>query len=231
MTIYDDPFDAADNAQLQPMMNFGQCTVDTYFCILQKGVGKVPFDPAQHGADQRRTAITIEITPLTGMNLSFTTKREMIAESREWAGIVLPSLKALGLHPRELNGAWVKYLLEPTGRKYVNLSGEEKVATTFKFLEVYPDEAACERAWHSMSGNGHVDDAVHVTNAPAAPPNGDGERLAAQAFLKPLWEQSGHDWEKFAAVFNSNPILMKHFAIYSPEVVAVTGIHDDGVPF
>jgi len=68
--------------------------------VLERGIGKVEFDPQMHSQDQRRTAIDITVRPLVEMGLTFDLTRNMIAESREWASFVLPSIRDLGIHPK-----------------------------------------------------------------------------------------------------------------------------------
>ena len=85
-----DPWDVASTATVAPRSYYGQLRLDTWFCVLQKGVGKVPFDDGQHSPDDRRTSVDIHLIPIAEQNVAFELKREPIAESREWAGIVLP---------------------------------------------------------------------------------------------------------------------------------------------
>ena len=97
-----DPYAAADNAQVGARNYYGQVQLDIWFCGLVKGTGKVPYDPAVH--KQRATAIDILVLPIAEQNVSYEIKRELIAESREWASLVWASLKALGINStREAN--------------------------------------------------------------------------------------------------------------------------------
>ncbi len=147
-----DIWDALENAQAPQSVMFGQVEFDIWPCVLVKGQGKVLFDPAVHDVSQRRISVGITLTLLPDRNgVSRTIERKMIAESAEWARIVLPSINALGLgRPRELNGKWVKATLVPTGRKYTTHgeTGAEitRDATTFKFLAFYDSEAECKAA-------------------------------------------------------------------------------------
>lgn len=152
-----DPWATAENPPERTNEYYGQVQIDTYFATLQKGVGKVPFDPAQHDASKRVTAIDILIIPLAEHNAQFEIKRSMIAESGEWGKTVLPSIKALGISPRELNGKYVHVQIAPTGETYTNAQGEVKNKTSFKFLALYQGEAECRAAYNGnapANGNG-----------------------------------------------------------------------------
>src|SRR5438309_5438070 len=90
-----DPYDAAMQATYNPTFSaFGQVQVAVWPCVLEKGVGKVPFDANLHDPARRVTAIDLAIIPVVSGRAPV--ERNMIAESREWASIVKPSLMALG---------------------------------------------------------------------------------------------------------------------------------------
>lgn len=199
----------------------GQITVQVYACVLQKGVGKMPFDPTMHKESEKRTAVDMFILPLDS-NKSL--ERRMVAQSDEWVKIVLPSLKDCGiLDLRTLNGKYVRVKFEKTGRKYADkTTGEEKEATTFKFIAIYNTEAELQAA------NGGAAPAQSTAPAAAASPaqggnGGNAQRDVALKFLPTMvksWCSQGLDPEKVRAGLAANPLLSKHFTIDSPEVVA-----------
>jgi len=217
-----DPWDVAGSAKPQPRVYFGQVFTDLFFCVLQKGVGKVPFDATQHRLDDRRTSIKMDLQPLASSGLNFAIQRDMIAESREWAGIVLPSIKALGIEPKAIDEAWVKAELVQTGQSYKRRdTGEEVQKTTFKFLAIYPDEAACEAAAASFFGNGPAEDEEDLAPMPDDEPtngNGDKQREVAAKFLPALYSQAGGDLTEFSKLIAGNPLTSKYFDLNSPEV-------------
>ena len=208
-------WDAAENAQEQPRVFFGEVQFNLWFCVLQKGIGKVPFDSAQHQPGQRRTAVDISIIPLPSRNLDFITERNLLAESRQWAGMVLPSIKALSTSPKALNGKWVKYELVRTGRTWTsNTDGETKHETVPKFLAVYNTEQEAEAAAAALFGG---EEPAPVAEAPADDP----ERETAAKFLPAFWAQAGQDVAAFMGLVQGNPLTSKFFDLNSPEVMAI----------
>ena len=219
----DDPFDSATNATLAPRAYYGQLQVNAWFCALIKGTGKVPFDPLQHAIEKRATAIDIDLIPLPEQNVSFSVRREMIAESREWAGIVWPSLKALGLsNAREADNKWVKLTQVPSGRKYRTSSGEEKEATTFKFLALYPNEDECRRAYYAETGRG----STTTTAAPSAatdttPGNGSKARETAVQFIGAFAKLNKYDVDATRKACASQPAITGAIDVNAPEFVQI----------
>ncbi len=216
-----DPLDAASNATLAPRSYYGQIEIDAWFCVLERGKGKIVYDPQQHSPDQRRTAIKIALLPLPEQNVQFALEREMIAESREWAGIVLPSLKALGVNNvREANGKWAKMQQVPSGRKYRNAKGQEKEATTFRFLALYPDKAACRAAYMADRGQ-----APEQEPAAPAPDNGDGDKArkldVAKPFIAAFAKACGYDLERTKAACRTQRIIADAIDVESPEFAAL----------
>lgn len=217
---YVDPLDALDNPELRSPEYFGQIQLHTWFCVLEKGIGKVDFDPQIHGIDARRTAIKIGLIPLPEHKTNQDIFRDQIAESKEWASIVLPSIRSLGITARELDGKWVKLTFQPTGRTYTKtdpLSGETvtRDATTFKFLALYPNEAACRAAYEAERGNGGNGNTTPAA-APQSPVN--HEKETAGKFLKPLVQRANGDEQELGKLIAGMPLVAKHYTIQSPEV-------------
>lgn len=219
-----DVWESAENAQLPPSTYFGQVHINPWFCVLEKGVGRVPYDPQAHRADQKRTALDIEIQPLPSSGLEFAIVRNLIAEDRDWAGITLPSIKALGIAPKDLHQKWARADLVETGKTYTNRNGEEKKLTTLKFLEVYQTEAECEAAAAKLFGKAATDTPATDTPTPAAAPASGGngaEKETAKMFLPALWKQAGQDVTRFMELISNNPLTSKHFTLNSPEVMSL----------
>ncbi len=235
-----DPFDSADKAQPRETGNkhyFGSVLVDAWHAVLVKGEGKVVFDPARHSADQRVTALEIVVTPLPRAGgVDYQIKREMIAESNEWAKIVKPSLEKLGTNLKALQNRYVQVELVETGRSYVNKSGETKKNTTFRFVAVYDDQGACQAAcdgFYSMRTGNNTNGANGQQPAPA--PNGanggSAERTMAAKFLPALYasaKKTASDAGKpdevvsfFGTEIQKNQLTSKHFTLDSQEVIDV----------
>lgn len=229
-TVIDDPWDSAENPVFRASEYWGQVNLDMWYCVLEKGVGKIQFDPQSNRIEDRRTAIDISLDTLPEQNITFEVSRSMIAESAEWAKIVLPSIKALGLSPRELNGKWVKLHFKPTSRKYTNSNGEERENTTFEFLALFPDEIAC-RADFAGGPSTNGSSSASVTIDP-----GDKEKQTAFAFLKVIVEKAAKgktDLEairaEIAKTIVAYPMVAKVFTVDSPETVQL--IMDNMAPF
>lgn len=214
----EDPMDAAMEADYDPTRTyFGQVAIDTHFCVLQRGTGKVVFDPAIHKMQDRRTAIGIDLYTLgDGRRESFALQRSLIAESKEWGQIVKPSLRALGIDLRTLHNRYAQVQMVPCG-KWVK-DGEEKVLTTFKFIAVYNTEAECRAAADAFFGvaPGQSDEPASAASSPDDP-----EKETARRFLEPLWKSCNGDADRFYGLIKSNPLLDKHFHSGSVEVVSL----------
>lgn len=222
-----DPLDSAMAAEYTPRggVYFGRIGVDVWYVALVKGVGKVTFDPAQHGADRRCTAIKLSIDAWKKDGTSFGLDREMIAESREWASIVKPSLRALNVDLRGINGKYVRVDTVPiTNAKgeqetYENKTTHEiKGKTTLKFMDVYESRELCEEAYAVYYANDSLDTPASTTPTPADNPR---ERETAKAFLAPLWTASGKDLARFETLLKSQELVARHFSMQSPEVLAL----------
>ena len=222
-----DPYDRADNPHFAPREYWGQLRVDIWLCVLEKGKGKIPFDPAVHSEDRARTALNIAVVPLAEQNVQFALDRELIAEPTksgdEWLKIVWPSLRKLGFaSTRDLNGKWVKCHIVPSGHTYTDKkSGNEREATTFEFLDLYPDEAAC-RAAYLAAGGKPADDDDDVPDIASAPlPQNDGRKIAALEFVKVLVKSTKGDRDALAREMATIPMIAEFFSVDSPEVRAL----------
>lgn len=232
-----DPWDSANEAKEPQFSNeiWGQVEAHSWYCVLEKGIGKVEFDPQMHSQDQRRTAIDIIVHPLVDMGLTFDLTRNMIAESREWASFVLPSIRDLGIHPKELNGKWVKVqTVTLTGKDgqpvtYTDSNGTVKEKTTIKFLKIFSSEDECRNDYLANSGKpAELNTQYKAGNG--ANGNGNGsdnkERQTALAFLK-VYVQSACRGQKDITVIRENlatsiaqqPLISKYFTVDSPETI------------
>ena len=209
----DDPYAVASTAAVAPREYYGQIQVDCWFCALVKGQGKVPFDPQQH--ERRSTCIDIRVYPISEMNLSFELRREMLDWARDWAGIVWPNLKGLGVTSvRDLAGKWCKCSWVSDGRTYRDKAGEERESTTFKFLALYDDEEACRAAYYADTGK-QPESAQTEKPTPgfedAKPAENPKERESAEVFLRSIIQQHKGNMAKIKAWVDVTPMVAKFF--------------------
>jgi hypothetical protein len=215
-----DPFDTASNPPQQTYDLFGKVDISAWACALVKGTGKVAYNPAEH--KQRFTAIDIFIQPLAEMDVKYPKTLEIheIAEFAEWAKIVLPSIKALGIdNVREIDQRWARVARVPNGKKYErkdasgNPTGEFRDETTFKFVELFADEDACRAAYLAAggrpaeNGNGH--------NVPAQVGNEDAERQTAYQFLKVIVTNATRGKETFAEAQEAVGLALQQYPTVS----------------
>jgi len=78
--------------------------IETSASIIAVHTASIFATAAHYAIDQRRTAVKLMLVPLPEHNSKWDVIREPIVESREWAGLILPSVKALGIAARELDG-------------------------------------------------------------------------------------------------------------------------------
>jgi hypothetical protein len=226
MSVTHDPFAVATQAGEQTFAYYGQVEASAEFVVLKKGIGKAPFDDAEHDVKDRRTEVTIELTPIEESGLEYVVTRSVLAESRQWSTIVWPSLKDLGLkYAGDLNGKWAKAELVKTGRTWTRNTGEIAEETTLRFLALYGSEAECIAAYHAeRGGSDHDDGGASDVHSSAANGNGSGvtngqaERETALQFLKVLVQQAKGDRGALAQSIANMPMIAKHFTVDSPEV-------------
>lgn len=233
-TQFVDPWDSAEQAKEPQYSNviWGQCEARSWFCVLEKGIGKVEFDPQMHSPDQRRTAIDIIVRPLPDMNLAFDLTRNMIAESREWASIVLPSIRDLGISPKQLNGSWVKVQTVPLTDKsgntitYTDANGIVKEKTTIKFMAIFKNEDECRADYLANSGKAQDTQYKMKENGNGGNGNSNKERETALKFLKVYVENACRGQSDLNAIRRTlelniiqQPLISKYFTVDSPEVI------------
>lgn len=230
-TQINDPFAMAEDPQEIKYSNeyFGQVGLDVWFCVLEKGVGKVPFSEQEHSIDKRLTAITMGIIPVPASGLAFSVDRDYIAEFREWNAITLPSIKKLGVSIRELDGKFAHVKLTETGETYTNSQGETKEKTAFEFLAIYDTLEACEAAYTAKRGSGAqptASQAAPRATVAATAGNGNKDRDAALKFLEVAVKSTCKGMtdldqarEAVAAQIAKMPLINKHFTVDSPETM------------
>jgi hypothetical protein len=236
-----DPFASAMNAKERPPIYWGNLLVDAFFCVLEKGPGKIPFDPQIHSPERKVTAVSMSLLPIPEMNLNFPIERCFVAEFGEWVRFVLPSLRDLGVELAELIDKYVKIELIPTGRMYQvkdangNPTGEERPERTWRFLKVYESGKDCLSDY--LSGNVAVQEDEEIPfltkeqEQATQKPKNDGrnpEKETAYRFLEVLVDnavkgQTDLDVvkETFSNSLENIPLVKKYFNVESEETVAL----------
>jgi hypothetical protein len=222
-----DLLDAAMNPQ-EPTRErhyFGEVTITDYWeCILQKGIGKVLFDPTVHSLDQRCIAVKICVQPF---EKDWSVDQETLTFEKEWKNFTLPSLKQLGLDLLSIRGKFVHIKRTPTGETYTNKQGETKDRTAIVFIEIFPNRETCRQAANTFFKERKSADANNTNpqstaaSAQAQPATDQAEREFAKSSLSMLWQVSGQNKDQFLNMIKSNTMIAKHFDETSPEVQAI----------
>lgn len=217
----DDPFSRAMNPQerQQERTYFGVVAiVDVWDCVLQKGVGKRPFDPTQDDINQRSTAIKLSIEVEKRDDTTYTIDQDTLDWSKEWLKFTLPSVRQLGIDLRNLKNQYVQIKRENTGETYTNKSGEVKEKSAIVFIAVYPDQQTMKVAADAF----YTPRGGTAPSAATATPPDDGEYGFAVQTLGMLWKAVKEDEDKFLHAIGNNPMLVKYFNANSDEVKKYT---------
>jgi len=244
MSNYVDPY---DDAMVDPPDKFwGKVTVDAWQCVLEKGQGKVPYDPQAHKGRRVNTAVDFTIEPLNptwGL-----IHRGTLNWTASFRVVIRPSIVALEekiakiiqremgqFNPlRELSELYVQGSFVP---RPDNKEGE--TWTTLRFENVFATEAECRA--HYEANNGEVgEEQQELEDASESPPGTPPENPAMKdpnydtfkAFLPTLWNQANHNLTKMNELLQANPMVGSLFSVDSPEVQElVAQSSPTGLPF
>lgn len=234
MNAVPNPWEQAMNPPTPTQMYWGKIEIDARLVCLVKGVGKVDYTPGTvmpDGSEPRPvTAIKIQMYPLVEHNLQFDLwPLDVVANgNNEWGKVILPSLRAMGITDlKDVNGKFACVELVPTGEKYTSKKdGLEKEKTTYKFLKLFADQAACQADFHQVNGGASAP-AAPAAAAPTNGGNGNKEKETAEKFLKVFVENAmrsaGGDLDKASKDLSeklaAQPLVSKYFTADSPEVI------------
>lgn len=222
--VCNDPWEVADNAKPREFEYYGQVKADVWFGFFPGGGAKpIPFDPTAHPEDKRITMIDIQIIPIAEQSVSFDIRKNYTHFDPDWTKITLPSIKALGADGlRALNNQFVR-VVQVDGKKEKKDDTGKKTGEffkTFKFLDVYPDQAACENAY-AGNGHSHTEDTAPVSSD-------DAEKNTALAFAKVIVQQTVKgetDPQKaidaVSKAIAGFPTISKYFTGSSPEIFSL----------
>lgn len=217
----DDPFSAAMNPQerQQERTYFGIVSiVDPWFCVLQKGVGKRPFDASADDINQRSTAIKLQIEVEKRDGTTYTIDQDVMDWSKEWREFTLPSIRQLGIDLRDLKNQYVQIKREATGETYTNKSNEVKDKSAIVFIAAYPDQEAMKAAADAFYAPRNGSPTPEAQTAPATDTTDSGERAFARQTLDAMWTFCKGDKTKFLETLHANAMVLKHFPEDSNEV-------------
>lgn len=227
-----DPYDDAMTDEADG--HYGQIHIEAFQGFFVKGQkGATPYDENAHGPDQKHyLIIEFVFTPIDPKRQIFTIST--VKWAAEYNQCLRPSVESLAdqiaklksltagqFNPlRELAGLYVRTERVPRpGNK------EGETWTTHRFLEIYPDEAACRKAYEEASGEVASDEIPFTPDEVAAAAANDPQRAAFAIFLPPLWAKAKEGESdaalqvlRMAALLASDPVLKTHFNINSPEV-------------
>lgn len=231
-----DPYTAALEQPVQERHFFGVATVDSYFCVLQKGVGKRLWDQTSDPISDRRIAIKLSIECAKRENGTYTVDQECLNFERAWVDYTLPSLHELGVTDlRTLNGRAVHGKRVATGEKYTNKNGEQKEKSAIVLLELFDDTESCSAAQTVFYGERSSEKfSMPQADVPLPPSSMSPEQQFALNSLPALWKASGHNAEKFTDLIGQNPLISKYYPSTHPHVQALinaTIADDQDLPF
>lgn len=216
-----DPYTAALETPTQERHFFGIATVDSFFCVLQKGTGKRLWDATSDPVSDRRIAIKLSIECAKKDGGAYTVDQECLNFERAWKDFTLPSLQKLGITDlRALNGRPVHAKRVATGEKYTNKAGEIKEKSAVIFVELFDDTESCsatQEAFYGERKSAGVEE-VDVPNPPMS-----AEQKFALDSLPALWKASGNDPTKFTDLITQNPLISKYYPATHPHVQALVG--------
>jgi len=211
-----DPWEVADNAKPRDFELYGQIRIDPHFLFFPGNKQKpIPFDPSAHPQDKRVCEVEMHLIPIPEQNINWDENLRVMTFSSDWTKIVNPSIKALDVDGlRGLNNQWVRVAKVPGNRERLDKDTGEK--TTYKFLEIYPDEATCRAAY---SGGAPLQDQPE-----AAPASNENEK-AAFTFVKVFIAKAAAAISDRAEVerqvgedISKSPLISPFYTIQSPEV-------------
>lgn len=218
-----DPWEVADSAKPRDYEYYGQVKADAWFGFFPGGGAKpIPFDPQQHPVDKRATMIDIQIIPIPEQDVRFDIRQNYTDFSQDWTKVTLPSIKGLGVDGlRSLNGRFVRVAQVDGKRERKDENGNKTgdFYKTFKFVEVYPDQAAC-----AMAYAGAAPDTEQPTNGNEH--SADPEKDTALKFARVVVENQARgktDPQQVISAVTETiynmPLINRHFTGSSPEVL------------
>lgn len=195
--------------------------VDDFDCVLEKGSGKLPFDPSYHRPEQRRVSLSLTLVCTKRDGSTYELKQDDITSGSKHK-ITLQSLEALGVvtrsQLRDLVGQWAEIVRVPTGRKYAAkkdaADGSYKAGDlipeppALKFVRLFPDADACkaaETAFYTPKSDPGAKNAPQPIDDPAPAGVATAARDTLLKTIPVLWTAAGQNRDAFCAILTQNP--------------------------
>lgn len=211
---------------------WGQPALEVFEGCWMKGAKEpIRYDPQLHS--WKKTYVQIVIFPLPETNSQFNTTITLATSSDDYIKATMPSIKALGISPRDLGKYFVHGVRKPSGRTYKK-GDEVKEIQDNLFLELFSsqDEAtAAYLAFKAGTPSSPLSDAdfpaLDPAPAPVAAPTAPGNDILLK-FAKALVTAAAKDNKDLTAVtekvrlqLDANPMMKGKFTADSPEVLTM----------
>jgi len=243
-----DLFDQADNAvETKPTYEtWGQAFVEMFEAVWPKGSSAAErFDENIYSEKDKFIRIEIVIVPLDEMNAKFNTEFKGNVtgwNNKDWAAVVLPSIKALGISARDIHSKFVKIAKKPNGKFYDKKkdgvkTGERGELTDFLFVKVFASQDECLDDYVATKAGDPVSTlsdaafpALDPAPAPVAAPITSGVKTEtlmalAKSIITRAVEIKGKDLaavtDHVATQISTNNFFKGRFTHESPEIEAM----------
>lgn len=222
-----------------PKHYFGQIAiVNDFDCVLRKGVGKLPFDPAVHRPEERLVALDLKIVCTKADGSTYDLDQSDITSGSKHK-LTLASLIELGVSTRAelraLAGRYCQVLRVETGKRYQAKKasadgavqpGDWLPETTLRVVALYDSADACAAA-ESAFYNARGGDGRNVPQPVTAADTGSAPAVAREALLATLpilWQAAGQQLPAFEAILRGNPsYAAAEITMDCDEVMRATG--------
>lgn len=237
-----DLLDQVDNAvETKPEYStWGVCWAEFFEAVWPKGSSAPErFDPSIHNPADKFIRGEIIVTPITEMNARFSAEWKGNVtgwNNRDWAAVILPSIKALGISARQVSGTFVKITKRPNGKFYEKKkdgvkTGEKAELTDFLFVKIFESEAACIQDYLETKAGSPTDASADIFPDAATAPAQAAASVAAPdalllkfaaALVKQAATQAPGDLAKITELvslqISKNPMLAGKYTMESPEI-------------
>ena len=220
---------------------FGEIVeVDDWDCILAKGQGAIPFDPAVHRPEQRRIKVKIVLSCEKSDSSTYLLEQGDITSGSKMR-VTLKSLAALNIETRDqlrsLVGKWAEVTRVATGQKYEAKKGANAGQmideTALNFVRLFGDRDAAKAAeteFYTPRNGAANGDGRNVPQPLSAAETGAidaAARAQLLATLPMLWQAAAaapDSIKMFETILNGNPAYAQAgIDIWCPEAQQLHG--------